>query len=172
MNTPGTGEACPRPGEATAAAQPGQAGYARVARGVLERSGPLQQMLRAAVAADPECAGLLEVTRQQRIDGQSRIASILAAKNALADGLTEPEALDIIYALMSPEVHHILAVERHWSADHYEQWLARTLATALLPPHARRSARSPKQATSKLPSPSGRDDGGAPGLEGASITGR
>jgi hypothetical protein len=52
------------------------------------------------------------------------------------DSLTEPEALDIIYALMSPEVHHILAVERHWTADHYEQWLARTLAAALLPPHA------------------------------------
>jgi hypothetical protein len=54
--------------------------------------------------------------------------------HALADGLTEPDALDIIYTLMSPEVHHILAVERHWSADHYEQWLARTLAAALLPP--------------------------------------
>lgn len=128
------------------------AGYARVASGVLERSGPLQQMLRAAAAADPECAGLLEATRQQRIDGQSRIAGLLAAKNALADGITEPEALDIIYALMSPEVHHILAVERRWSADHYEQWLARTLAAALLPPHARRSARPRKLATSKRPS--------------------
>jgi AcrR family transcriptional regulator len=129
------------------------AGYAHLARGVLERSGPLQQVLRTAAAVDRECADLLETTRQQRIDGQSRIARALAAQNALADGLTEPDALDIIYTLMSPEAHHILTVERHWSADHYEQWLARTLAAALLPPHARRSVLPSKRATSTSPSP-------------------
>lgn len=128
------------------------AAYARVARGVLERSGPLQQMLRTAAAVDPECASLLETTRQQRLAGQSRIARALAAQNALADGLTEPDALDIIYTLMSPEVHHILAVERHWSAGRYEQWLACTLAAALLPPHAR-PARPSEQATSTSRSP-------------------
>jgi AcrR family transcriptional regulator len=128
------------------------AGYTRVARGVLERSGPLQQMLRTAAAADAECADLLEITRQQRIDGQSRVARALARQGALAEGLTEPDALDIIYTLMSPEVHHILTVERHWNPDKYEQWLARTLAAALLPPHAQRPTRTSTPATSTSPS--------------------
>jgi AcrR family transcriptional regulator len=110
------------------------AGYAHLARGVLERSGPIQHMLRTAAAADPECADLLEETRRQRLLGQSRVARALAGQGALADGLTEARALDVIYTLMSPEVHHIFTAERGWSAGEYEQWLARTLAGALLPP--------------------------------------
>ena len=112
------------------------AGYARMTRGVLERSGPLQHMLRVAAAADPDCASLLEITRQQRLAGQSRVARALAEHGALAPGLTQTTALDIIYTLMSPEVHHILTAERRWSADQYERWLARTLTATLLSPHA------------------------------------
>ena len=120
---------------AAAQADPRQmlAGYARVARGVLERSGPLQQVLRTAAVVDPECASLVETLKQQRIAGQSRVAAALGARGALAGGLTESAALDIIYTLMSPEVHHILTAERDWDADAYERWLARALAAALLP---------------------------------------
>jgi len=39
------------------------AGYARVSRSVLARSGPLQQMLRVAAQADPEVHRLLTVER-------------------------------------------------------------------------------------------------------------
>jgi hypothetical protein len=108
------------------------AGYARVARSVLTRSGPLQQMLRVAAEADPECADLAGTFRQQRLAGQSLVARELAARGALAPGLTEEAALDTIYALMSPEVHRLLTVERKLSADQYEDWLARALAATLL----------------------------------------
>src|SRR5215467_209202 len=47
------------------------AGWARVARSVLTRSGPLQHLLRVAAEADPECAGLAETFRLQRLSGQS-----------------------------------------------------------------------------------------------------
>jgi AcrR family transcriptional regulator len=108
------------------------AGYARVARIVLTRSGPLQQMLRAAAEADPECADLARTFRQQREYGQSLVARELAARGALAPGLTEEAALDTIYTLMSPEVHRLLTVDRNLSADQYEAWLARSLAATLL----------------------------------------
>lgn len=108
------------------------AGYARVARSVLTRSGPLQQMLRVAAEADPECAGLAGTFRQQRLAGQSLVARELVARGALAPGLTEEAALDTIYTLMSPEVHRLLTVERKLSADQYEDWLARALAATLL----------------------------------------
>jgi AcrR family transcriptional regulator len=108
------------------------AGWARVARSVLTRSGPLQQMLRVAAEADPECAGLAETFRRQRLAGQSLVARELASRGALAPGLTEEAALDTIYTLMSPEVHRLLTVERNLSADQYEDWLARALVSALL----------------------------------------
>jgi AcrR family transcriptional regulator len=125
-----------RPEAQAAAAQPDPrallAGYARVARSVLTRSGPLQQMLRVAAEADPECAGLAGTFRQQRLAGQSLVARELAARGALAPGLTEEAALDTIYTLMSPEVHRLLTVERKLSADQYEDWLSRALAATLL----------------------------------------
>jgi AcrR family transcriptional regulator len=108
------------------------AGYARVARSVLTRSGPLQQMLRVAAEADPDCAGLAGTFRQQRLAGQSLVARELAARGALAPGLTEEAALDTIYTLMSPEVHRLLTVERKLSTDQYEDWLSRALAATLL----------------------------------------
>jgi hypothetical protein len=108
-----------------------------VARIVLTRSGPLQQMLRAAAEADPECADLARTFRQQRESGQSLVARELAARGALAPGLTEEAALDTIYTLMSPEVHRLLTVDRNLSADQYEAWLARSLAATLLDGTAR-----------------------------------
>ena len=41
------------------------------------------------------------------------------------------EAADITYAVLSPEVHHILTAERGWTAGQYEQWLIRSLGALL-----------------------------------------
>jgi len=52
------------------------------------------------------------------------------------NGLDEAGAADTIYTLMAPEVHHMLTVERGWSADRYERWLGNALCALLLPPPA------------------------------------
>jgi hypothetical protein len=54
----------------------------------------------------------------------------------------------MVYALLSPNVHRILTVERGWPADRYKRWIARSLA-ALLPagqrPPANPASRPPEQ---------------------------
>lgn len=109
-------------------------GYAHVARDVLDRSASLQRILRSAAAADPDAAELLATINEQRWKGQSRIAKGLAERRALRRGLSERQAADLIYAIMSPEIHHLLTVDRGWSADEYETSLAYTLSAALLHP--------------------------------------
>ncbi len=109
-------------------------GFAHVAREVSDRSAPLQHVLRSAASVDPEIADLLATINAQRYEGQANVARGLATRRALPDGITERDANDIIYALMSPEVRRILTVERGWGADRYEQWLARTLCATLLRP--------------------------------------
>jgi hypothetical protein len=42
----------------------------------------------------------------------------------------EPE--DIVYTLLSPEVHRILTIVRRWSADRYERWLARSFRALMV----------------------------------------
>jgi AcrR family transcriptional regulator len=110
------------------------AGFARLVHDVLGRSAQLQQVLRSAAVVDQEAADLLEAINKQRVDGQSRVARALSERAALADGIGEAEAVDIIYALMSSEVYRILTVERGWSPDRYERWLSRALCAVLLAP--------------------------------------
>jgi AcrR family transcriptional regulator len=108
------------------------AGFAHVARVTGERLAPMQQVLRSAAAVDPDAADMLSVIAEQRYTGQGFVARGLADRNALRSPLTEPQAHDIIYTLMSPEVRHILTQERGWTYRQYEQWLADTLCQTLL----------------------------------------
>jgi len=119
------------------------AGFARVARVVGERLAPVQQMLRSAALVDPDAAEMLAAINEQRFAGQGVVARGVIERNALRHSLSEEDAHDIIYALMSPELRRVLMHERKWSGDRYEQWLADTLCATLLEPSRRR--RRPSQ---------------------------
>jgi AcrR family transcriptional regulator len=108
------------------------AGYAHVARTVLERSAPLQHMLRTAAAVEPTAAELLDANRRQRAEGQSRVVAALRRLGALSPALSDAAALDVVYALMSPELHWVLTRDRNWDHDRYERWLAEALNRMLL----------------------------------------
>ena len=41
-----------------------------------------------------------------------------------------------MWLLMAPENYRALTVERGWSQEAYQRWLADTLTVALLPPRA------------------------------------
>jgi AcrR family transcriptional regulator len=115
--------------------------FARIIRELMERSSAIQHVLATAAQVDADAAGLLAEIRRQRRTGQSRIVAALDARGALDPGLDKAEAADIVYALMSPEMHRILTVERGWPADRYERWIARSLSTLL--PAGQRLAANP-----------------------------
>jgi AcrR family transcriptional regulator len=125
-----------RPAVRAARAEPDPAkmvtAFARIAREFMERSSAILHVLATAAQVDPDAAELLAQIRRQRHTGQSRIVAALQARGALDPGLGSSEAADMVYALLSPEVHRILTVERGWPADRYERWIARSLS-ALLP---------------------------------------
>jgi AcrR family transcriptional regulator len=105
--------------------------FARIARELMERSSAIQHVLATAAQVDAEAAGLLAEIRRQRHTGQSRIVAALEARGALDPGLGKAEAADIVYALLSPEVHRILTLECGWDAGRYERWIARSLSSLL-----------------------------------------
>ena len=115
--------------------------FARIVRELMERSSAIQHVLATAAQVDPDAAGLLAEIRRQRHTGQSRIVAALAARGALDPSLARAEAADIVYALLSPDVHRILTVERGWPADRYERWIARSLASLM--PEAQRLSANP-----------------------------
>ena len=103
--------------------------FGRIGRDFMERSSAILRALATASAVDPDAAQLLDEIRRQRHTGQSRIVAALSACDALDPDLEFSEAADITYAVLSPEIHHILTVQRGWTAEQYEQWLIRSLGT-------------------------------------------
>jgi hypothetical protein len=108
-------------------------GSARRCREVLDRGAALRHVPRGAAAVDPKAAALFARAEHQRLVGPCSVARALAARGALADGVTEDEARDVLCTMMAPEVHRILTAQRGWSPDRYERWLARSLRALLLP---------------------------------------
>ena len=53
--------------------------------------------------------------------------------DALKPGLTAAEAADILWLLNDPAVYHRLVIEQGWTPDRYQDWLAETFISLLLP---------------------------------------
>jgi len=107
------------------------AGFAGITAAINARSSDVYRILSSASGSDPAAAALLADYQHKRDEGQGRLARALARARALRPGLRERDAADLIHALMSPELYRLLVIDRAWSPERYEQWLARTLAEQL-----------------------------------------
>ncbi|MDQ3756336.1 MAG: TetR/AcrR family transcriptional regulator [Actinomycetota bacterium] len=108
------------------------AGFVRLIAEVNQRVVPLYRILVGAAGSDPDAAALLDRLTEQRAEGQRAIARSLARAGALAPGIRERDAADVIHALMSPELYRLLVFDRGWRTDRYEGWLADLLSDQLL----------------------------------------
>ena len=107
--------------------------FAALLRDLMARTAPVHRLLADAARSDPDAATLLAEIAHQRQEGQRRVARSLARSGALRAGLRERDAADIIHALASPEVYGLLVLDRGWSGERYERWMADTLRQQLLP---------------------------------------
>ena len=103
------------------------AGLASITVAINTRSSDVYRILSSASGSDPAAAGLLADYQHRRDEGQGRIARSLARARALRPGLRERDAADLIHALMSPELYRLLVIDRGWTPERYEQWLATIL---------------------------------------------
>lgn len=110
------------------------AGFVAVTSDVNSRTAPIYRILVGAASSDPDAAALLDDLNRQRRKGQGQIARSLAQAGQLRPGLSERDAADIVYTLMSPEVYRLLVVDRGWPPERYERWLTQTLVEGVLPP--------------------------------------
>lgn len=106
--------------------------FAAIAREFMERSSGILHVSASAAQVDTEAADLLAEIRRQRHTGQSRIVAGLVERGALDPSLDPSEAADFVYLLWAPDTHRTLTVERGWSPEQYERWLAGALRRLLL----------------------------------------
>ncbi len=107
-------------------------GFADLAVAINGRSNNVYRILAGAAEADSDAAGLFRDIQRQRATGQRQLTRALARLGALRAGLAEPDAADIVYAIMSPETYRLLVVDRRWSPRRYRSWLDMTLRQQLL----------------------------------------
>jgi AcrR family transcriptional regulator len=107
--------------------------HAANARRIQEGSADIAEITRGAATADPEIAAMLKRRHASRFEDTQLIAKSLDRKQVLVPGVTAARAGDLIWALSGAELYRMLVVERGWSPDEYEAWLASALADSLLP---------------------------------------
>jgi hypothetical protein len=71
-----------------------------------------------------------------RLSNMRAFVGWLADNGPLRADLAEDDAAAAVWTLTSPDVHRLLVDEVGWEAEHYREWLHRTLEAVLLPPDA------------------------------------
>lgn len=83
-----------------------------------------------AARVDPEAARVWKAALQGRAVGLSKM--IRSARGDLRPGLPPKRAVDTFVAMTLPEAYRTLVLERGWTPDQFEDWLARTLVRELV----------------------------------------
>jgi AcrR family transcriptional regulator len=107
--------------------------FASEIQDIMSRVAPLFQVMRTAAKTEPEIANLLEETLSSRLQGMSHFVGALVGRGPLRTDLDEQTAIETVWALTSAEVYSLMTVDRSWSAEKYQTWLADTLTRLLLP---------------------------------------
>jgi AcrR family transcriptional regulator len=99
---------------------------------VIEQVSAVYGVIQSA-AADPEVAELLLRAKSQRLATMRALSEQLATKPGFANGLTIERATDILYTVVSNELHRLLVLERHWTPQAWQTWAYDSAALRLFP---------------------------------------
>jgi AcrR family transcriptional regulator len=105
---------------------------ARIARQVYEGERAESELLRKARVVLPELAAREEERNCGRYEAHCVSIDHLARAGRLNPALTVPEACDVMWMYTSRDICRLLVLERKWTLDRYEQWLADALVTSLV----------------------------------------
>ncbi len=102
--------------------------FGQLSADLVGRIGPVLKVL-ADAAHEPELALLLAQTRAERLAGTRHLLASLSSADPTTDRFAE--AVDEIYALISPELALVLIDQRGWDLTTYGNWLGRKLIASL-----------------------------------------
>lgn len=106
--------------------------YAAAVSKIQARMAPLLLALRDASATEPEAKSIWQEISSRRATNMRRLAQDLEDAGGLRPGVSVDEAADVIWATNSSEMFVLFTVERGWSPDRYENWLADTWCRLLV----------------------------------------
>lgn len=105
---------------------------AKLARQMYDAEKSLMDILRSASVVSSEFKELEQERELRRYERQADFVKMMKKDKSLANGLTLEKARDILWTLTGRDLYRMLVVERGWSSEEYEKWLAGMLIRSLL----------------------------------------
>jgi AcrR family transcriptional regulator len=106
--------------------------YASAVTRIQDRMAPLFLALRDAAATDADSLAVWREIGERRARNMREFATELHTTGQLRTDLSIDEVADVIWTTNSSEVYVLLTIERGWTTDRFEQWLADTWQRSLL----------------------------------------
>jgi AcrR family transcriptional regulator len=97
---------------------------------ISERVRPMFEMLRVAAAVESEVAPVYHEMEEQRARNMRQAVEWIASSGSLRVPIDR--AVDVVWALASPDVARLLCDLQGWSSDDYAEWLDDALSRLLL----------------------------------------
>jgi AcrR family transcriptional regulator len=108
--------------------------YGEFVADVSSRHVPIQLLVRAAAATDPQLRSLWDELEDRRLRRMAENAQHLVDRGQLRPGRTPDEARDVLWAYTSPDLYERLVVSQGWGLDAFERFLRDGMTGALLDP--------------------------------------
>jgi AcrR family transcriptional regulator len=108
--------------------------HAEFLAGVLDRIGPLEEVLRAATDVDPDAAAVLHALTAGRLEGMTEFATHLKRCGLLRRGVTVRRAAEVLSTHMDGSIHAMLVRDLGWSRRDYVRWYVTVTAAMLFDP--------------------------------------
>lgn len=97
---------------------------------ISQRVRPMFEMLRVAAAVESEVAPVYQEMEEQRARNMRQAVEWIASSGSLRVSIDR--AVDVVWALASPDLARLLCDLQGWSSDDYAEWLDDALARLLL----------------------------------------
>lgn len=105
---------------------------ASIARQLYDAEKAQLSFLRGASILDPVFKELEIEREKRRYQRQKETVKTMANEKVFTDNLSLSKIRDILWAFTGRDFYRMLVVERGWSSDEYEKWLAELLIQVLL----------------------------------------
>jgi AcrR family transcriptional regulator len=93
---------------------------------------PIRLLIRAAAVTDPEIAGLLKDSDDERLERMRHHAEFLAQRGYLRDDVSTSRATDILYTCSAVELYELLVLQRGWPPREYAWFVSNFMISGLL----------------------------------------
>jgi AcrR family transcriptional regulator len=105
---------------------------AKIARQMYDGEKAQMDIFRGASVLAPEFKELEKERERRRYRRERESVQTMAKEKSLLKGLSFSKARDILWAFTGRDLYRLLVIERGWTSEQYEKWLAQLLIKTLI----------------------------------------